>query len=106
VALAEQQYIQQGRELEEEVRSSYRDLFHGQRRLKAARQGVTAAAEQVRIGLIEFQNGRTTAFELVRLGEDFAVAQQRYSDALVRSAKAAASLRQLTSGAYPGASLE
>ena len=56
--------------------------------------------KKVRIGLIEFQNGRTTAFELVRLGADFAVAQQRYSQAMVRSAKAATHLRQLTSGAY------
>ena len=60
-----------------------------------------AAQEQVRIGLIDFYNGRTTAFELVRLGADFATAQQRYSQALVRTAKAAAILKQLTSGAYP-----
>jgi outer membrane protein TolC len=106
VAVAEQLYLQQERTLEELVRASYRDLFHGQRRLKAAREGVAAAQEQVRIGLIEFKNGRTTAFELVQLGEDFAVAQQRYSEALVRSAKAAASLRQLTSGAYPGTTPE
>ncbi len=102
VLIAEQQRIEFARTLEDQVRSSYRDLFHGQRRLKAAREGVAAAQEQVRIGSIEFQNGRTTAFELVRLGTDFAAAQQRYSQALVRSAKAAASLRQLTSGAYPG----
>jgi outer membrane protein TolC len=101
VAIAEQRRIQFARTLEDQVRSSYRELFHGQRRLKAAREGVAAAQEQVRIGLIEFQNGRSTAFELVRLGTDFAAAQQRYSQALVRSAKAAASLRQLTSGAYP-----
>jgi outer membrane protein TolC len=104
VMIAEQYYIQQTRVLEEQVRASYRELFHGKRRLKAAREGVDAAQEQVRIGLIEFQNGRSTAFELVRLGADFAVAQQRYSQALVRSAKAAATLQQLTSGAYPGAS--
>jgi len=103
VMVAEQSYIQQTRALEEQVRANYRELFHGSRRLKAAREGVEAAQEQVRIGLIEFQNGRTTAFELVRLSADFAVAQQRYSQAWVRSAKAAATLRQLTSGAYPGA---
>ena len=51
--------------------------------------------------MIEFQNGKLTAFELVRLAEDFAVAQQRYSDALVKTVKAAADLRQLTSGYYP-----
>jgi outer membrane protein TolC len=100
VIVAEQRQIQQSRIVEEEVRASYRDLLNGKRRLKAAREGVEAAQEQVRIGLIEFQNGRSTAFELVRLGADFAVAQQRYTQALVRSAKGAANLRQLTSGAY------
>lgn len=102
VMIAEQGYIQQTRDLEEQVRTSHRELFHAQRRIEAARTSVEAAQEQVRIGLIEFHNGRTTAFELVRLSADFAVAQQRYSQALVRNAKAAATLRQLTSGAYPG----
>lgn len=103
VTIAEQRHIQAKRILEEQVRTSYQELEHGKSRLKAAREGVEAAQEQVRIGTIEFQNGRTTAFELVRLGADFAIAQQRYSQALVRGAKAAASLRQLTSGAYSGA---
>jgi hypothetical protein len=35
------------------------------------------------------------------LGEDFAVAQQRYSEALVKIVKAASDLKQLTSGYYP-----
>lgn len=100
VLAAEQRYIEQSRALGDQVRSTYRELSHGKDRLKAARDGVDAAQEQVRIGLIEFRNGRLTAFELVRLGEDFAVAQQRYSAALVRTAKAAATLRQLTSGGY------
>lgn len=102
VIIAEQRYISEQRLLEEQVRTTYRELAHGKRRLEAAREGVHAAQEQVRIGLIEFQNGRSTAFELVRLGADFAIAQQRYSQALVRGAKAAATLRQLTSGAYGG----
>lgn len=100
VTIAEQRYAAEQRILETEVREGCRELSHGQRRLSAAREGVAAAQEQVRIGLIEFQNGRSTAFELVRLGGDFAAAQQRYSQAVVRSAKAAASLRQLTSGGY------
>lgn len=100
VAQSEQRYIEQARSLEEQVRASYRELFHGKRRLEVARQGVDAAQEQVRVGLIEFLNGRSTAFELVRLGADYAVAQQRYSQALVRTAKAAATLKQLTSGGY------
>ena len=97
---AQQSYIELSRVLEEQVRAAYRELSHGKARLKAAREGVEAAQEQVRIGLIEFQNGRATAFELVRLGEDSAVAQKRYSEALVRTAKAAATLRQLTSDGY------
>jgi outer membrane protein TolC len=104
VRIADQEYIRQSRVLEEQVRASHQELANGKRRLKAAREGVDAAQEQVRIGLIEFQNGRSTAFELVRLGADYAIAQQRYSQALVRRAKAAAQLRQLTSGAYSGAS--
>jgi outer membrane protein TolC len=103
VLIAEQRYVQAERILEEQVRASHRELAHGKPRLDAAREGVDAAQEQVRIGLIEFQNGRSTAFELVRLGADYAVAHQRYSQALVRSAKAAAALKELTSGAYPGA---
>lgn len=98
---AEQRYIELSRVLADQVRSTYRELLHGKSRLEAAHQGVDAAEEQVRIGIIEFRNGRLTAFELVRLGEDFAVAQQRYSAALIRTAKAAATLRELTSGGYP-----
>ncbi len=79
------------------MRAAYREVSHGKGRLQAAKYGVDAAQEQVRIGLIEYRTGRVTAFELVRLGEDFASAQQRYSDALVRTAKAAATLKQLTS---------
>ena len=98
---AKQTYVELSRMLEKQVRTSYRELEHGNERLKASRDGVDAAQEQVRIGMIEFQNGKLTAFELVRLAEDFAVAQQRYSDALVKTVKAAADLRQLTSGYYP-----
>ena len=61
-----------------------------------------AAQEQVRIGMIEFKNGKVSAFELVRLSQDFAVAQQRYSDALVKTVKAVSDLTRLTSGYYPG----
>jgi outer membrane protein TolC len=101
VLRAQQQELAAARSLEEEVRAAYRELSNGEERLRAALQGVDASAEQVRIGLIEFRSGRTTAFELVRLGADLATAQQRYSQALVRSAKAAARLRQLTGNAYP-----
>ena len=101
VVLAEQQYIAAERQLEDQVRNSHRELENGVQRLKIAREQVEAAQEQVRIGLIEFHNGRSTAFELVRLAADFAQAQQRYSQELVRNAKAAATLKQLTAGKYP-----
>jgi outer membrane protein TolC len=50
--------------------------------------------------MIEYRNGRSTAFEVVRLAADLAGAQQRYSQALVRTARAAAALTQLTGGWY------
>jgi outer membrane protein len=101
VMSARQNYIELSRSLENQVRTSHRELLHGNERLKASREGVDAAQEQVRIGMIEFKNGRLSAYELVQLSEDFAVAQQRYSDALVKTVKAAEELKQLTSGYYP-----
>jgi outer membrane protein len=98
---AEQNFLEKTRALEEQVRSTYRELWDGKNRLEFAGENVEAAQEQVRIGLIEYRNGRSTAFELVRLGEDLAIAQQRYSNALIRTAKAAATMKQLTSGWYP-----
>jgi len=84
------------------VRIGYRALLNARRRLDAAKMGVDASRDQVRIGILQYNNGRTTAFELVRLGTDLATANQRYSRVLVLTAKAAAALRFLTSGAYPG----
>jgi outer membrane protein TolC len=102
VARAEQGLEARRRALEEQVRSACRELAHGRRRLEVAGEGVAASQEQVRIGVLEFRAGRTTAFELARLGADLASAQQRYSQALVRAARAAAQLRRLTANAYPG----
>lgn len=101
VSRSDQVYAAAVRDLETLVRAEYRALENGARRLAVSGNGVKAAAEQVRIGLIEYRNGRTTAFELARLSADFATAQQRYSQALVRTARAAAMLRYLTSGQYP-----
>lgn len=103
---AEQQRIAAARSLEELVRANYRELVKGAARIQVARAGVEAAHEQVRVGMIEFQNGRSTAFELTRLAADLASAQQRYSEALVRRAKAAAALATLTSGAFTGGSVQ
>ncbi len=96
-----QNYTELARVLEQQIRQSFRELIHGNERLKAATEGVNAAQEQVRIGMIEFRNGRLSAFEIVRFGQDFGIAQRRYSDALVKTVKAISELRQLTSGYYP-----
>jgi outer membrane protein TolC len=93
---ARQAHLEKSRLVEEQIRATWRELTHGNSRLEAAKEGVAAAQEQLRIGMVEFHNGRSTAFELVRLGADLAVAQRRYSEALVRTAKAAATLKQLT----------
>jgi outer membrane protein TolC len=102
IVRAEQQILSSQRVLEEEVRAQHRELERGQKRLAIATRGVDASVRQVEIGMLEYNNGRTTAFEVVRLAADLATAQQRYSDALVRTARAAAVLRQLTGGWYPG----
>ncbi|MBT5832394.1 MAG: TolC family protein [Candidatus Latescibacteria bacterium] len=101
VGRTDQVYAGAARELDSQVRAEYRALKNGKQRLDVAGMGVEAAAEQVRIGLLEYRNGRTTAFELARLSADFATAQQQYSQALVRTARAAAALRYLTAGQYP-----
>jgi outer membrane protein len=95
VERAQQRVIALERSVREDVRARHRELRHGVRRLELARASVDASLEQVRIAAIEYDNGRTTAFELVRLAADLATAQQRYSDALVRTAKARAELRRL-----------
>jgi outer membrane protein TolC len=98
---AEAERLRQGvesvrRSLEMRVRTVHRELDNSRLRLELAHEGVDASLEQVRIGVIEYDNGRTTAFEVVRLGADLAGAQQRLSEALVRAATAAADLRYLT----------
>jgi outer membrane protein len=92
--------------IEEEVRSADRALASGDRRLQISRDGLDAALEQVRIGMIDYRSGRTTAFEVVHLGADLATAQQRYSQALVRAANAAAELERLTAGGYSRSSIQ
>ena len=102
---AEQAYEETRRRLGDNVREAHRALVRASRRLEAARGGADAAREQVRIGVLRYNSGQVTAFELVRLGSDFATAQQRFSQALVRTAKAAAALRFLTSGTYPASTM-
>ncbi len=101
VVRAEQVLVGAQRNFEENVRAQHRELARGRERLQIAERGVAASVRQVEIGMIDYRNGRTTAFEVVRLAADLARAQQSYSDALVRTARAAAILRQLTGGWYP-----
>jgi outer membrane protein TolC len=101
VTQAEENLERIRRSLDERVRAQYRELERSNKRIGFAVRGVNASLEQVRIGTLQFKNGRTTAFELVRLAADLADAQRRYSQALIRSARAAATLRRLSAGAYP-----
>jgi len=101
VIRAEQNLEEVRRLLFQDVRKQHRELERGLQRLVLANEGIDASLEQVRIGSLQFASGRVTAFELVRLAADLADAQRRYSEALVRTARAAATLRRLTAGAYP-----
>jgi outer membrane protein TolC len=94
------------RALEVEVRTAHRALVRASKRFQAAQDGADASRDQVRIGVLQYNSGRTTAFELVRLGADLASAQQRYSQALVRTAKAESALRFLTSSGYATATIQ
>jgi outer membrane protein TolC len=92
---AEQRRVETERNLEEQVRAAFRELVNGRERLMLSEENVKASFDQVRIGLVEYEGGKVTAYELVRLGADLANAQQRYSKTLVRTAKAAALLNVL-----------
>ncbi len=104
VVRAEQQLLAAQRSFSEDVRAQHRELARGQERMALAVRGADASIKQVEISMVEYRNGRTTAIEVVRLAADLATAQQRYSAALVRTARAAAILRQLTGGWYSGTS--
>jgi outer membrane protein TolC len=106
VVRARERYESASRSLDEAARSACREMNSGARRLSLAKEGVDASLEQVRIGVLEYRSGRTTAFELVRLGADLAAAQQRYSQALVRTARASADLKRLTAEALTAGSNE
>lgn len=93
----EQVLIDERRGLEEDIRAYHRELLNAEQRLVSAREGVDASMEQVRIGVLEYTNGRISAVDLVLLAEDLARAQQSLTRALVKSAKAQSGLRRLTS---------
>jgi outer membrane protein TolC len=88
--------------LESQVRNNYLEVELAGRQLDAMRELVAAAHEQARIARLEYQAGRTTAYEVVNLEADLARAQFRESEALVRVARASTELRRLTTPAPRG----
>jgi len=94
--VARQNLVAAKRSVQEQVHNAVLAYGNAEQRLAAAEKGVAAARELVRIGGVDFRAGRVTAFEVVRLNADLASAQLRYSEALVRAAKASSELRRLT----------
>jgi outer membrane protein TolC len=82
--------------LETDVRAAYREAETAQATLGAIRELLAATQEQARIGRLEYQAGRTTAYDVVDLEAQVAQAQLRASQALVRVARSQAELRRLT----------
>jgi outer membrane protein TolC len=85
--------------LESRVRAAHLESALSQRQLDAMRELVSAAQEQARIVRLEYQAGRSTAYEVVNLEADLARAQFRESEVLVRVARANTELKRLTTPA-------
>ena len=82
--------------LDSEVRAAYREVESADATLAAMRVLVAAAREQARIGRLEYQAGRATAYDLVDLEAELAQVELRESQALVRVARSITELRRLT----------
>jgi outer membrane protein TolC len=82
--------------LESAVRNAHRETVLSQDALRAMHELVAAAREQARIGRLEYQAGRTTAYDLVGIEADLARAELRESQVLVRVARSLAELQRLT----------
>jgi len=83
--------------LENQVRRTHREAELSQEGLRAMRTLVAAAREQARIGRLEYQAGRATAYDLIGIEADLARAELLESQVLVRVARAQTELRRLTS---------
>lgn len=86
----------QGLALEASVRQAHREAMLSQDALRAMHELVAAAREQARIGRLEYQAGRTTAYDLVGIEADLARAELRESQVLVRVARSLVELDRLT----------
>ncbi len=82
--------------VETDVRAAYREAETAQATLDAMHELVAATHEQARIGRLEYQAGRATAYDLVDLEAQVAQAELRESQALVRVARSRTELRRLT----------
>lgn len=82
--------------LEAAVRQAHREAVLSQDALTAMHELVDAAREQARIGRLEYQAGRTTAYDLVGIEADLAHAELRESQVLVRVARSLVQLDRLT----------
>lgn len=83
-------------DLESSVRRAHREAVISQEALTAIRELVVASREQARVGRLEYQTGRTTAYDLVGIEADLAAAEVRESQVLVRVARALVELDRLT----------
>jgi outer membrane protein TolC len=82
--------------LETRVLAAHRESEIAVRDRETVRQLVAAAEEQARIALLEYQSGRTTAYDLVNQEADLASARLRETEVRVRIMRAATELRRLT----------
>ena len=82
--------------VENQVRLAHREAEQSLVALQAMRTLTEAAREQARIGRLEFQAGRTTAYDLVGIEADLARAAFQESQVLVRVARAASEMKRLT----------
>jgi outer membrane protein TolC len=82
--------------LEADVRAAYREAEMADATLGTMRELVAATREQARIARLEYQAGRTTAYDLVDIEAQVARAGLRESQALVRVSHSFTELRRLT----------
>jgi outer membrane protein TolC len=85
--------------LEVAVRAAHREAELSRQSLAVMQSLLEAAREQARIARLEYEAGRTTAYEAVNLEAELARAEFRVSQMLVRVGHATSELKRLTTGA-------
>ena len=82
--------------LENQVRIAHREAEESIEALRAMQALAVAAREQARVGRLEYQAGRTTAYDLVDIETELVRAELQETQVLVRVVRAATELRRLT----------